>query len=142
MTGKIQWKRDEIAGTWDAYLNGTQIASCGVHEGTPTGYHGRYRGALTRALLPGEGVYRKRQASSLREFKAIVQAGVDALPAGSVLRRMNISRDMMLDIAGLLNRGGTWGEIGNFYGIAWQTLRAAYLRKSAEVYGGPRDGTL
>lgn len=48
----------------------------------------------------------------------------------------------MLDVAGLLNQGGTWGELGRFYGIAWQTLRAAYLRKSAEVYGGPGNGTL
>jgi hypothetical protein len=85
MTRKIQWKRGEFAGDWDAYLNGIQIASCAVHEGTPTGYHGRYRGSLTRALLPGEGVHRKRQASSLREFKEIVQANVDALTAGHAL---------------------------------------------------------
>jgi hypothetical protein len=47
---------------------------------------------------------------------------------------MEISEDMMRDIANELNKGATWAELGNAYGINSRTLKAAYLRCSRKVY--------
>jgi hypothetical protein len=49
---------------------------------------------------------------------------------------MQISKDMMLDIARDRSNGATWAAISRQYGIPAQTLQRAYLRKSREVYGG------
>jgi len=48
--------------------------------------------------------------------------------------RIEISKDMLLDMAGQLNYGATWADLSRQYGISAATLKRAYLRKSAEVY--------
>ena len=52
-----------------------------------------------------------------------------------------ISEDMMYDIAGDLNEGATWAYLSRQYGIPSQSLKRAYLRKSSEVFGDPRNRT-
>lgn len=50
------------------------------------------------------------------------------------MTRYEISRDMMEDIARDLNEGATWADESRQYGIPAKSLKAAYLRKSREVY--------
>lgn len=54
--------------------------------------------------------------------------------------RLEISRDMMLDIARARNNRETWATIGHQFGVSARTIKAAYLRKSREIYGDPRCG--
>jgi hypothetical protein len=45
-----------------------------------------------------------------------------------------ISEDMMYDIARDLTAGATWADLARVYGIPARSLKAAYLRKSREIY--------
>lgn len=64
---KITWRRGS-KDPWDgelahvAELDGKVIAQTEAHEGTPTGYWGRYRGTIS-------GIKGTQYAESLREFK-------------------------------------------------------------------------
>ena len=50
-----------------------------------------------------------------------------------------ISEDMMYDIARDRNEGATWAWLSRMYGIPAQSLKRAFLRRSQEVYGMPKE---
>ena len=50
------------------------------------------------------------------------------------MERFEISEDTMYDIAQDLIDGLRWAQIASRYGLPWQSVRAAYLRKSREVF--------
>jgi hypothetical protein len=61
-TIKVTWKRNKQTEEWEGYFEGDCVGRCHVHEDTPAGNWGRYRGWIKGA--PGT-----QYAATLRDFK-------------------------------------------------------------------------